>query len=128
MQPVEVLRDMTRVSEVLCIWIHYYDEAVVSANKMLQPKFDENPRLHMCNRRTIVSCRQSYVGALNWPGYCAGMAPFNYWLTKDSLFDVIESLGFSIAVGKDTSSHPNGPAITLFTRRKGPAPVVAFLD
>jgi GT2 family glycosyltransferase len=119
-EPTDLLRGMARVCDSLCIWTHYYDEAIISANETLRPKFDATPRVETFDGRKVDCHRQRYLDALDWPGFCGGATPFSYWLTKRSLFDVIESLGFSITVGQDTPLHPNGPAITLFARRVVP--------
>jgi len=119
----EVLQGMARVCDSLCIWTHYYDEAVISTNDMLRQKFDAKPRVETFNGRSVDCHRQSYLDVVNWSGFCGGASPSSYWLRKKNLIDVIESLGISITVGEDTPSYPNGPAVTLLARRVVPEPV-----
>jgi SAM-dependent methyltransferase len=118
--PVRLLQNAARVSNSIGLWTHYYDTQVVSERADLQRKFDKAPRNEQFGSREVQLYEYSYLEALQWKGFCGGSAPSSYWLTKESLFGLLEELGFEVAVREDTKTHPNGPAMTLFaTRRPG---------
>lgn len=116
-KPVDLLRDLARISDNIGIWTHYYDPDVILANELLKRKFDPEPQVEQLGTRQIISHRQHYLEALQWSGFCGGSAPTSYWLTRDSLLGALTELGFTVTVRADDKDHQNGPAITLFARR-----------
>lgn len=115
--PVKLLQDMSKVSNAIGIWTHYYDADVILGREDLTKKFESEPEIQHVGNRKVVLYKQSYLEALNWGGFCGGSAPTSYWLTRDSLIGLLEDLGFKVLIGDETKEHPNGSAILLFASR-----------
>ena len=117
LNPVSFLTNCARVSNRIALWTHYYDPEIIRANGHLREKFDPSPRIERIGSRQIILYRQNYFEALQWKGFCGGSAPASYWLTRDSLLGLLQDLGFTVVIGDDTKTHPNGPAMAVFASR-----------
>lgn len=116
--PVAVLRDAARVADSFGIWTHYFDAARVMARKELAHKFAAQAETAEFNGKRIELHRQRYKKARAWDGFCGGDSAHSYWLTRQSLFDLLDALGFDVTPGEETPDHQNGPAILLYARRR----------
>lgn len=111
MDPVQLLRLISRRSDRVFLWTHYYDEDVVQA------KFPGKFSAIQSKDHGGFVCEfseQSYAKALDWQGFCGGAIPNSVWLTRQSLFRALEYCNFKIlATDFDDADHPNGPAIAI---------------
>jgi hypothetical protein len=117
--PVELIDLLAgHCSDRLFVWTHYYDKALISANKAIAPRF-EGPSSHSNHRGFAHTLnRQEYQATLNWGGFCGGGSHVSNWLTRDDLFRAVAHFGFEIeGVNFDEPSHPNGPALAFAARR-----------
>jgi len=116
--PVSLLDLAGRVSDRLFIWSHYYDEAVLSARPDLWPKFTTSTKATTAGF-THTLHRYEYGAALEWGGFCGGLAPWTTWMDRDDILGSLEHLGFvDLAIAFDEPEHPNGPAFCVAGRRK----------
>lgn len=116
-QPLELLELIARVSGKVMLWTHYYDRAILEANRQLAHKFSGVKSLQH-QGVTYEYSTQSYKEALSWAGFCGGNLPTSKWLTRDSLMLALSSLGFTtITVAFDDPAHQNGPALAVCARR-----------
>lgn len=116
--PISVMRSMTRLSDEICIWTHYFDKSVIFSSDILRKKFPRAPRYEEIDGKKIALFEYHYLDALKWRGFSGGNQHFSNWLSKDGLFDVLTSLGYSISIGNDDPNHQNGPSILLYATRK----------
>ncbi len=116
--PAEFLRDVGRVAHSLGVWSHYYDPAIVDSRADLRDKFEREPTIETSSGIAVTSFLRHYGSELRSPEFCGGSLPTSRWLTKDSLFDLLDALGFLTTIGEDAPDHPNGPAILLFARAR----------
>jgi SAM-dependent methyltransferase len=115
--PVALLELIAKVTGKVMLWTHYYDAAVLGANRKLAHKF-ETPHSFVRGGVTYEGSTQSYKDALNWVGFCGGSRPTSLWLTRDSLTRALTTFGFSrIDVAFDDPSHPNGPALAICAQK-----------
>ena len=111
--PVKLLWDLSRISNSIGIWTHYYDpEVTIGSN------FDHTPHVQRVGGRDIVSYTHKYGEALKIETFCGGSASTSTWLTRESLLGLLEDLGFTVTVGHETKSHQNGPCILLYLSRE----------
>lgn len=111
--PIKLLRLIAKVTDKVMIWTHYYDESVISSNKILAKKFSD---LHKFSSEGIPIewAEQSYREALDWQGFCGGSQPTSKWLTRQSILNLLASLGFSeLSIKFEKSDHPNGPCFAI---------------
>ena len=116
-EPTKLLANLSRISNCLGIWTHYYDDGIVSSNEALSRRFERTPTVQEFRAIEVRMHEQRYLDALSWGGFCGGSAESSFWLTRDSLMDVLRSLGYSIEIGSEEPDHPNGPCILLLARR-----------
>ena len=111
-KPIELLEMISRVSERLFIWTHYFDEEAVRRNNLAH-KF--NPVQSFDHKGvTYKYSTQLYKGGHNWSGFYGGPEAESKWLTKKSLLEALDQFGFTdIKIRSDNADHPNGPTITL---------------
>jgi hypothetical protein len=116
--PVAVLRDAARVADSIGLWTHYFYAARVMARKELSHKFVDEAEAVALEGKKLELHRQHYKKARAWEGFCGGDSAHSYWLTRQSLFDLLDALGFDLTPGEETPDHQNGPAILLYARRR----------
>lgn len=115
--PVELLALAAKVSDQIFIWTHYYNQAIISANPVISPKFTEAVPSEYAGFKHILY-RYEYQTALEWNGFCGGSAEFSYWLSQEDILSCLRFFGFTeIKIKSDppqiSEMHPNGPAFTL---------------
>lgn len=115
-KPVELLRDLARISTSIALWTHYFEDAALRA-RGLRHKFAERPAMQTSGDLAIELWEQRYLEALEWSGFCGGPARISNWLTRQGLLDLLRQLGFTITVTDDHRDHQHGPAIGLLAER-----------
>lgn len=116
-EPVELLKLISKVSDKIFIWTHYYDERIISNRRDLAHKFSP-ARLFEYEGVSYEYSRQSYKGDLKWKGFCGGPKPISKWLKKDSIIKALRQYGFAdIDTNFDDDNHPNGPAFAICAKR-----------
>lgn len=118
-EPVELIKFMSKVSDRVFIWTHYYDQNIVRSRKELAHKFND-PMTIEYDGESYECATQSYKDALNWKGFCGGPKSVSKWLTKDSIIRALSHYGLSeIEINFDATDHPNGPAFAICAQRPG---------
>ena len=79
-QPIKFLKSMSRVSDRLFFWTHYYDQEVILNRKELSHKFNPVSSFEY-DGVSYEGSTQSYKEALDWSGFCGGSKPVSSWLT-----------------------------------------------
>jgi hypothetical protein len=118
MNPVEVLELLSRKTDRLFVWTHYYDERIIRKSENLSKKF---PSATLATQGGFAHTlyRQEYQSALDWKGFCGGNTPYSYWLSRDDVLGSLRYFGYeSIKIGFDHPDHPNGPAFALLALRQ----------
>jgi hypothetical protein len=117
LDPVKLLVDIARIAPSIGVWTHYYDDDVIRSRPELKKRFADEPTAKQFQGRALVSYEQMYLEAESLPGFCGGNSPNSYWMTKNSLLDVLDALGLKVTVGEDTKDHPNGPSLLFYATR-----------
>ena len=116
-EPITLLENISRATDRIGMWTHYFDENVIVNNKYLKRRFDIPGEPVNWRGKTITAYRQKYRKEPGRDGFVGGNAPFSCWLRKEDILNVLESLGFSVVIGEDNKDHKNGPEILLYAQR-----------
>ena len=112
-EPIKLLELISKASQRLFIWTHYYDEDIILNREELRHKFSPLSSGEY-NGVSYDYSTQSYKDALAWSGFCGGSQPVSKWLTRDSIIKALKQFGFTdIQINFEQPDHPNGPAFAL---------------
>ena len=115
--PVGFLTNLSRVSNSIGIWTHYYDADIIQNRPELKHKFLPTPKIVETPGRRLELYQQSYLNALEWSGFCGGPEITSFWMSRQAIIDHLEDQGLTITIGDDTPDHPNGPCFLLYAER-----------
>lgn len=116
--PLLLLDLMSRVSDRLFLWTHYYDAEPLLSREDYANKFEPVQTAEHQGFRYEYST-QSYQHALDWSGFCGGPKTVSKWLTRESIEGALRHLGYtSLHVAFDERDHPNGPSFAICAVRE----------
>ncbi|MEM8493351.1 MAG: methyltransferase domain-containing protein [Pseudomonadota bacterium] len=122
--PVEMLEKFAACSDRLFIWTHYFEPDLSKWSPLLSNELDrgkwklDNVINRLSNGVTVRMVHQSYLESLGWDGFCGGTEDYSYWIFKEDLLALLESLGYrSIKIAFDNVQHQNGPSLALLAER-----------
>lgn len=116
-EPIELLDLISKVSDKIFIWTHYYDKDMISKRDELAHKFNPVSSFDYDGVSYEYST-QSYMEALGWEGFCGGPQPVSKWLTRDSIIKALRQFGFiDIQINFDATDHQNGPAFAICAKK-----------
>jgi len=117
LEPMQTLRYLSRMSDRLFLWTHYYDHDVVKANAELARKFGRL-RTERHDDFSYETVDYSYKEALKWIGFTGGTQEGSRWLTRAAIVDFLHTSGYAkIDVNFEQRDHPHGPAFALCAQR-----------
>jgi len=117
-EPIKLLKLISKVTERVYIWTHYYDQQIITNRKELKDKFGPLS-LYEYEGVSYKCSTFFYKDALNWSGFCGGPRLTSKWLTRDSIIKALKQFGFSeIQINFDMPNHPNGPAFAICAQKK----------
>jgi hypothetical protein len=115
--PVTLLELATQVSDRLFLWTHYYDAGVIDRRPELAAKFAAASEMTTSGFGHTLY-RYEYGEALDWQGFCGGLASWTTWMSKSDIVGALEHFGFEVVgTAFDDLDHPNGPAFCLAARK-----------
>jgi hypothetical protein len=114
LEPLKLLHDIARVTDVFGLWTHYFDPHIIR-DKL---RFDSKPVIQTVEGKSAEVYRQYYLSSVGTAKFCGGSEPTSCWLTREGLLQYLNCLGFEVQIGEDNPHHPNGPSILLFARRR----------
>jgi len=115
--PVEAIALMSKVTERLYIWSHYYDEGKVRAHPLLAHHFQSSsPANYEGFGHTLH--RQHYQTRLGNPAFNGGSQYYSHWLSREDLIGALNFFGFKkIRTHFDHADESIGPSISLMAER-----------
>jgi hypothetical protein len=119
--PVGLLKSIARATDSFLLWTHYFDPQIIDSKPEIKHKFDFEPTFVSMDQNRFEVHKYHYFDALQWKGFSGGSAPHSFWMTRTSLLECLNSLGFEVTIDTDQTDHPNGPAITLYASRIAPS-------
>ena len=115
--PVELLTLISKVTDAVMIWTHYYDYNVLSKRPDFADKFPlSTTGDYEGFRHTLY--RFQYHTALNYQGFCGGSNEYSNWLSREDILACLKHLGFNrLKINFEDKNHPNGPCFTVLAQR-----------
>jgi hypothetical protein len=122
--PVQMLKKFAACSDRMFIWTHYFEPDLSQWNPLLAHEL-ERGKWKLDGIETVDAAglkvrmvHQSYLESLGWEGFCGGTEDHSYWIYKEDLLALIESLGYSsVKVAFDNPQHQNGPSFAVLAER-----------
>lgn len=116
-EPVKLLKLISKVSDRLFLWTHYYDREIILNKEEISQKFSPVSSFEFDGVAYECST-QSYQDSLEWLGFCGGPKPISKWLTRDSILKALRQFGFTdIQFNFDHPDHQNGPAFAICAKK-----------
>ena len=114
-EPVRLLEGISRVSDTIFIWTHYFDEAKITANDEVRRYFDsaKDKTVRYAEREIKLHYRSYISGATERATnlFAGGAEEFSFWMELPDIKFVLSNLGFHrTEIGVDSPDHPPGPA------------------
>lgn len=117
LDPLQIIKQMSQITDQLFLWTHYYDADIINARSDLRAKFRKPEEVEVEGIR-YQWVEQSYDTALGWKGFCGGSAPTSRWLTRASILDSLKARGYNrIDISFEAPDHQNGPSFALCAQR-----------
>lgn len=116
--PLALIRAVTKAADAICVWTHYFDEAIIRASDHLSKKFNPVTQTVEFEGRSIEICEQSYLSDPDWKGFAGGMEKNSFWIKRTGIIEAFAACSFDVSVGAEQPNHPNGPAFTFVARRR----------
>ena len=112
--PLKVLDLMTKRSDKIMRWTHYYDTAIVANSEdceLFAP-------LEQLNGTHYLGAKRLYREmAHSWNGFSGGTESYAIWMEKNSITTYFEQKGYRVSTAFHDTVHPNGPSLALCARR-----------
>lgn len=122
--PVALLDSISKASDRLFIWTHYFEPDLSKWNPVLAPLLKDGkwnykePDIRSFNGMDVRLVKQHYGEALGWSGFCGGSDVFSNWIYREDLLKLLGLLGYSrIEISFDDLQHRNGPAFCLYCEK-----------
>lgn len=111
-QPVELISFLSRTTDQLFLWTHYYDPRHPKSRRFKAPRQAEYDGF----KHTLYP--QEYGPSLAWGGFCGGSRPYSHWMTRDDILACLRHFGFdNIRVKSGEPHHSGGSAFALVAAR-----------
>jgi hypothetical protein len=107
--PLAAILNMTRVSNRVFIWTHYFDELTMPASDPRRSPFTGKTEARKIGNHNGTYHFRGYNGAENNDTFCGGMDDYSVWVEKRDIFAVFEEQGFSVQEFQTSPDHLNGP-------------------
>jgi hypothetical protein len=115
--PVEAIALMSKVTDQLYVWSHYYDENTTKTHPLLAHHFRSTSLAEYEGFKHSLH-RQHYQTRLGNAGFNGGANHFSNWLSHGDLLGALRFFGFDdIAIQFDHADDSAGPNISLLARR-----------
>jgi hypothetical protein len=115
--PVELIALLSRITERLFLWTHYYDAHIIKANRKLASMFTgEHAGEYDGFRHTLL--RYEYWGSFGAQRFCGGPRPYAHWMRREDILACLRHFGYTqIASSFEEPGHVDGPAFALVARK-----------
>ena len=116
--PVHLLSQLSKVSNSLFLWTHYYDKEQLSRKRWLSTKYS-SPLTAEYGDFRYEYATHTYKRILRWSGFCGGPNSTSRWLSRDSILNALRYFGFEeMEIGFDQPDHANGPSFAISAKKR----------
>jgi len=115
--PVQLIELMSRRSDALYLWTHYFDDTQMPEGDPRRQAFTGEVVARPFADLTIHLHRRSYHSAWRDQAFCGGMYDEHSWMEKDQILAVLGRVGYNDLRTAHGYNNPNGPCLSIFARR-----------
>jgi len=116
--PVHLLELVTKVSDRLLLWTHFYDPAFLATHPERAATFAP-PTIKSTAGFGHTLHRHDYGPSVGDPSFCGGINTWTSWMSKEDILGAIASFGFEVPERKFfDDDQVNGPSVLIAARRK----------
>lgn len=115
--PVELISLVSKVTDRLFLWTHYYDADIIQSNPQHRKRFTARYEREFDGFRHQLF-RYNYWGSFGVRRFCGGSHPYAHWMRRDDIIACLLHFGFNvIRTSFDLPEHPDGPSFALVALR-----------
>lgn len=115
--PVEAIALMSKITDRVYVWSHYYDEKTTKAHPLLAHHFRSSSSAEHAGFKHTLH-RQHYQTRLGNAAFNGGSQHYSHWLSREDLLGSLRFFGFNdISIQYDHADDGPGPNISLLARR-----------
>jgi hypothetical protein len=115
--PLHLLELISKITDKIGIWTHFWDRDAVAADDKLAPMFVGGPHTVEWRGHTFSMHTREYPEAAAWTAFCGGPETTANWMEHDDILTALGELGYRVTVLEDDVNHSNGPAMLLCAER-----------
>lgn len=118
LNPAELIGLISRITDHVFIWTHYYDPDVILPNPKLSHKFSDVVQSEYQNFHHRLYRQEYEAEVLAWGGFCGGSRPHSHCMRRDEIIACLQHFGLqTIQTAFEAPDHPNGPSFALAASR-----------
>ena len=116
--PLRALVNMTRRSDTVFLWTHYFDDEAMPAGDYRRVPF--SGRVTTAEHMGYVAeyYWRSYLGAQTTDLFNGGVHDTSVWMSRKGIFDTFSRAGFDVEESFVAGDHVNGPSACFLARRR----------
>jgi hypothetical protein len=115
--PCELIHLMSKASNKIVLWTHFYDKELIQTKDIVRGKFSGSIQ-KTYNGFDHALYKYTYGAALHWTGFCGGSSAYSYWMSRDDILACLRFFGFqNLTIGFEEPEHVNGPCFAVVARR-----------
>lgn len=115
--PAELIQLISRVTDTVFLWSHYYDQVSIARNGSLAKKFTSTIAAEQAGFHHHLF-RYEYWSSFGSKRHCGGPETHAFWMERSSILDCLHWFGFNqIQTSFDLPDHPQGPSFAVLAKR-----------
>ena len=115
--PLLTLQNISRATNELFIWSHFFDEAAMPAGDPRRAAFTGETVRRELDGDALTYHLRSYGGGELPKTFCGGILSGSIWVEREEVASMLKRHGFVVSMNFVHDDHPNGPAACLYARR-----------
>jgi hypothetical protein len=116
-EPSELIYLMSKTTNKLFLWTHFYDEKVIRSKPNLARRFSGSMERRYQGFDHVLH-RYDYGAGRHRAGFCGGVNPYSHWMSREDLLACLRFFGFQdVRIAFDDPNHPNGPSFCVAALR-----------
>lgn len=116
-EPIRLLELMAARADAIFLWTHVYADGLKD-DPLRGVAFSGQTTEREIGGERFTLFERSYYAAWRDPKFCGGPLDRHYWMRAADILKVLDLLGFDAATAHVEDAHPNGPAFSVFARRR----------
>ena len=116
--PIELIHQISLVTENIFIWTHIYDEnsTTIKTQSINRAQIEYDNEVYLGGRQNYYDNGNNKLESL----YCGGKFKISFWISEQDLYKALKKYGF-IKIQKNEAlcdlNHVNGPCISIFASK-----------